>query len=359
MNGQPARRVALDVPSGLDATTGVAPGATFRADLTVTMAARKPGLVLGEGPAHAGRVRVVDIGTPRALLERCGDGVYRTTDRWFYAHLPRRAAHANKYSAGLVVALAGSPGLTGAPVMACLAAARAGAGYVVCAAPASVQSTLAAHFVEVATLALPETADGLDPEGARAAVAAKLDKAGALLVGPGLGRAPGTQQTIRDVLTGFAGPAVVDADALAAVTPDFVAAHARGRWVLTPHEGEFKRLAGDVSLEKRVDVVRQHARAWQCVLVLKGMPSLVGLPDGRVVVAAPHSPALATAGTGDILAGMTAGLLAAGADPAVAALCALHAGGRAAQRWSRRHAPAALQATDLLQIVPSVLHPAA
>lgn len=358
INEQEALRVALDLPSGLHAETGAVLGTAVRAHLTATMAARKPGLVLGEGPACAGEVVVVDIGVPPGLLAaqlEAHGGAYQTTDRWMRAHLPRRAADAHKYSAGLVVALAGSPGLTGAPVMASHAAARAGAGYVVCTCPESAQATLAAHFVEVATLPLPEGPAGLDPDGALPTMEEKLGKAQALLVGPGLGRESGTQETIRRVLTHFDGPAVIDADGLAALSPDFLAAHAAGRWVLTPHAGEFARLAGDVPLDDRVAVVRAHARQWNSVLVLKGMPSVVGLPDGRVVVAGAGSPALATAGTGDVLAGLVAGFMAQGAEPAVAALCALHAGGRAAERWTRSRAAASMRATDLLALIPRIL----
>ncbi len=358
MNHQDALRVALDVPSGLDARTGAVPGEAIHAHLTATMAARKPGLVLGQGKKHAGHVAVIDIGTPRALLVETLDahgGAYRSTDAWVRTHLPRRAAHAHKYSAGLVLALAGSPGLTGAPVMTCHAAARAGAGYVMCACPESIQPALAAHFTEVATLALPHGTIGLDPEGALEVLSEKLPKAGALLVGPGLGTGKGTQATVRRLLKTFDGPAVVDADGLGALTPDFLAEHARGRWVLTPHEGEFARLAGDVSLDDRVAVVRQHAMAWKSVLVLKGMPSLVGLPDGRVIVGGRAETALATAGTGDVLAGLVAGFLAQGLSPATAALCGLHVGSRAARRWSRRRHPNTMQATDLLSLIPATL----
>ncbi len=360
INAQDALRVALDIPTGIHADTGEVLGAALQADLTVTMAARKPGLVVGAGVTHAGKVVVVDIGTPPGLLRQMLEdhsGAYRTTDRWMRAHLPRRAPDANKYSAGLVLALAGSPGLTGAPVMASLAAARAGAGYVMCACPASIQSTLATHFVEVATLALPHDAHGLDAKGTLQVLAEKLPKAKALLVGPGLGRAPGTQRTVRDVLMAFDGPTVIDADGLAALTPDFIALHARQQWVLTPHAGEFERLAGHKPASDRIAAVRTYAQAWNCVLVLKGMPSVVGLPDGRVIVGGAGNAALATAGTGDVLAGMTAGFLAQGATPAAAALCALHAGGRAAERWSRTHGIATLQATDLLRFLSRLLIP--
>ena len=177
------------------------------------------------------------------------------------------------------------------------------------------------------------------------------------MVGPGLGRAESTGETVRALLLAFGGPAVVDADALAAVTPAFLAAHANGRWVLTPHAGELARLVGTdrLDLTDRIAVARELARRWNVVLVVKGLPSVVAEPSGRVAISAPHTPALATAGTGDVLAGLTGGFLAQGLTPFDAALLALHTGGRAARRYARRHAAASMQASDLLRLVPLVL----
>ena len=359
--GQPA--VALDVPTGLHSDTGALLGDAVRAERTYTMAALKPGLLIGDGPEVAGSVEVLEIGIPDVVLHAALDehgGAWRAGDAAVRAWLPRRAHDAYKYSVGLALVVAGSPGLTGAPTMSALAAARSGAGYVVCACAESLQPTLSTKLTEVTSVALPETSDGgIDPEGALEALAERLEKAQAVLVGPGLGRHPETQRFIRALLRRTSVPVVIDADGLNALAghTDEMAEHAAGRWVLTPHAGEFKRLAGgDVDLADRLAVVREHARRWRSVLVLKGMPSLVGCPDGTVYVNGTGGPALATAGTGDVLAGMCTGLLAQGMAPERAAVAALHLGGASADRYATRRAARTLLATDLLEELPLVLH---
>ena len=363
LNGQGPPTVALDVPTGLHSDTGAVLGDVVRAERTFTMAAPKAGLLLGEGPRVAGAVEVLEIGIPpfalRSALEAHG-GAWRATDTDVRAWLPRRAHDAYKYSVGLALAVSGSPGMTGAPTMSALAAARSGAGYVVCACAESLQPVLSAKLTEVTSIALPETSDGgIDAEKALEALAERLEKAQALLVGPGLGRHPETQRFIRALLRRTSVPTVIDADGLNALADhtDFMAEHAEGRWVLTPHAGEFKRLAGpDVDLEDRVRTVREHARRWNSVLILKGLPSLVGCPDGTVYVNRTGGPALATAGTGDVLAGMCTGLLAQGVAPARAAVAALHLGGAAADHYALRRAARTMLATDLLGELPLVLH---
>ena len=354
-------RVALDVPTGLDADTGVASDGAFSAHATLAFAAASPGLYLNDGPAHAGQVAVLGIGIPAPLLDAqiaAHGGAYRTRDGWARAVQPVRDAHAHKYSAGTVLVLAGSEAYTGAPRLAATAAARAGAGYVRLATAAPAAALVAPSLPDIPTTALPLHADGgLDPAHAHSLLQEALGRTNALVVGPGLGRAASTGEAVRALLLAFDGPAVVDADALAAVSPGFLATHAAGRWVLTPHAGELARLAGKdrLDLTDRVAVARDLARRWNVVLVVKGLPSVVAEPSGRVALSAPHTPALATAGTGDVLAGLTGGFLAQGLAPFDAALLALHTSGRAALRYARRHAAASMQASDLLRLVPLVL----
>jgi len=362
LNEQPSPVVALDVPTGLHSDRGVILGAAVRADLTVTMGALKVGLLINDGPAVAGRVEVVEIGIPRFVIDRVQARpgcAWLPTDAAVEAWLPERPRDAHKYSAGMALVVGGAAGMTGAPVMASVAAARVGAGYVTCACPRSIQPLLAAKMTEVTTLALPETPDGtLNPDGALDTLAPRLEKARALLVGPGQGRHADTQRFIRALLQQTDLPVVVDADALNALAddPDLIARHAAGRWILTPHAGEFRRLAGaEVDLSDRVGVVQEYARRWNCVLILKGLPSVVGTPDGAAFINATGNPALATAGTGDVLAGLCAGLLAQGLPPVPAAVAALHLGGAAADRYAAHHHPRTMIATDLLDQLPLVL----
>ncbi|MDX1419967.1 MAG: NAD(P)H-hydrate dehydratase [Rubricoccaceae bacterium] len=361
MNRQAAPVVALDVPSGLDADTGEAPDDTVRAALTVAMGALKAGLLLGDGPPHVGEVVVAEIGIPGTLLHALAPAV-RATDAWVAARLPRRAHDAHKYSAGRALCVVGSRAFTGAAVLATGAAYRAGAGAVVCCTPESARATVDAWRAEVMVEAQPETDEGTLSITAYDGIAARLANADAVLVGCGLGTTKETQRLVQALVRrlGPAGrPAVLDADGLnafAGATDKLTDRPDPAPLVLTPHLGEFRRLAGDdVDPTDRLALARDHAARWNAVLLLKGMPTVVGLPDGRVFVGPPGQPGLATAGTGDVLAGTLVGLLARGMDAAEAAVCALHLGAAAAEHLGSTHAAAALVAGDLVQALPRVL----
>lgn len=356
--------VALDIPTGLHSDTGRILGTAVHADVTVTMAAMKAGLLINEGVDCAGDVEVVEIGIPGFLIGRVmaydgKGGVYGSTDKAVSACIPRRGRQVHKYSVGLALVVGGSPGFTGAPVMASMAAARAGAGAVVCACQEQVQSLLAGKMTEVMTLALPESkGKGIDPQRAMDTIESRLKQARALLVGCGLGRNPDTAEFVRNLVVHAGIPLVIDADGLNALSGhmDLVEKHADGNWILTPHAGEFERLAGEkVDLTDRIGVARAYASRWNCVLVLKGMPSLIARPDGTVIVGAEYNAALATAGTGDVLAGLCTGLLAQGLDPFSAACLAVHLGGKAARRYASQRGLQSMMALDLLDELPFVL----
>jgi len=363
LNDHPGPVAALDIPTGLHSDTGQILGDAVRAERTVTMAAQKVGLVLGEGPACTGAVDVVEIGIPPFVIDDAEEShaacARATSDAAAAAWWPRRARDAYKYSAGTVLVVGGAPPFAGAPAMAAQAAARSGAGYVMCAAPAPVRPALAAKLTTVPVHGLPVADDGgLDPDAALDALASLLDTADALLVGPGLGRDASTEQFVRALLQQTALPTVIDADGLNALAADVdaLADHANGQWLLTPHAGEFRRLAGDMDLTLRVRTAQTHAMRWNSTVLLKGQPSLAAGPDGPVYVSAAPSPALATAGTGDVLAGQCAALLAQGVAPPEAAACALHLGGRAAQRYAERRDARTMVATDLIDALPRVAH---
>ena len=361
LNEREAPTVALDVPTGLHSDTGAVLGVAVRADRTMTMAAEKVGLRVGAGPDRAGTVEVVDIGIPPFVLDRAAEqpGCARqTTDAAVRAWWPERASDAYKYSVGTALVVGGAPQFTGAPVMAAKAAGRSGAGYVRCACPDPVQSTIAGALTTVPTLSLPTPdADGIAPDAALDALEDALDAADALLVGPGLGRAPRTAQFVRRLVRTVEGPLVLDADGLNALAGhiDDLADQRTAPWVLTPHAGEFRRLAGaNVELADRVRVAQEYAERWGAVCLLKGMPSVVAGPDGRTFLGGVATPALATAGTGDVLAGQCVGLIAQGVPPLAAAATALHVGGAAAERYGATHDSRSMVATDLLDMIPRV-----
>ena len=355
MTGQSAPIVALDLPSGLDATTGRAAEGTPSADLTVAFAAISTGLVTGEGPVKSGRVVRVEIGIPDSEI-RDRSTAWRASEAWAGAHLPRRAANAHKYSAGRALAIVGSRDFTGAAVLASTAAYRAGAGAVIACVPESAAETVDQHNVEVMVARQPETDDGTLSLDALDALLDQAASADAVIVGCGLGRSDETDALVRDLVARIEAPLVLDADGLGAFAGYTDLFRQRDTpLVLTPHLGEFRRLLDDDTYdpENRIEAVRELATRWGATVVFKGMPSIVGVPDGRVIIGPPGEPALATAGTGDTLAGCIGGLLAQGLAPADAAVCALHLGSVAARLWRVSHGDAGLIASDLVHLVPA------
>ena len=358
VNDRPAPTVAIDVPTGLHSDTGAVLGTAVQAASTVTMAAPKVGLLVGEGPAHAGTVHTVDIGIPPFVLAEAAQRpgcVRQTTDAAVRAWWPERPRDAYKYSVGTALVVGGAPRFTGAPRLAAQAAERNGAGYVTCACPDTVQPTIAGALATVPTLPLPTTEEGIDAPAALDRLAD--ERADAMLVGPGLGRAPGTESFVRELVRTTDRPLVLDADALNACAGhmDDLAAHADGDWILTPHEGEFRRLAGEADLSDRVRTVQAYAERWNVVLLLKGAPSIVAGPGGTTYVASTGTSALATAGTGDVLAGQCVGLLAQGLPPLAAAASALHLGGAAAARYAQEHDARSMVASDLVAELPRAI----
>ena len=359
-NRSRAISVAMDVPTGINADSGEVMGVAVKSDLTVTMGALKLGLLIGDGPDYSGKVDVVDIGIPDSVVsEVCAEEpVFAAEDDDVIRLLPRRPRRAHKYSAGLALVVAGSPGLAGAPVMSSTAAARMGAGAVVCASPESISESLAARLVEVMTLPLPTSGNGISVEGGLAAMAERLSQARALLVGPGLGRSDTTGDFVRSLLASSSLPTVVDADGLyhLAGHTDLVTTSDASPLVLTPHLGELRRLAPDgFDPSNPVETARTFARRWNCVLVFKGSPTVVGIPEGDVYIATTGNQALATAGSGDVLAGMIVGLLAQGLAPRDAAVCALHVGGRAVENLAARVNRDSIMAMDIVRELPATL----
>ncbi len=320
--------VAVDIPSGVDGLTGRvhAGGGALRAEVTVTFAAMKPGLLLADGPALAGDVRVADIGLGALVAEAAR--AWLVTDADVAELLPARPRDAHKWQSAVAV-VAGSPGMYGAPWSATTAAFRAGAGYVRLGIPGVDPGRAGLPPTEAVLRPLPEH-DWVD------AAVDGLDRCAALLVGPGLGHEgpTGAASAVGRLLGSSSLPAVVDADGLAALGDlagvAGVADGRSGEVVLTPHAGEYARLTGAPPGDDRVGAVRDAAAASRAVVLLKGSTTVVAHPDGRVLLAASGSSRLATAGTGDVLSGVVAALLARGLPALEAAALGAHVHGRAA-----------------------------
>jgi ADP-dependent NAD(P)H-hydrate dehydratase / NAD(P)H-hydrate epimerase len=351
----PGGVVAVDVPSGVDASTGVVAAGAVHAAVTVTFHAAKPGLWIMPGKEHAGEVQTIDIGIPRGAPLNARIGL---TSPAVGGQLPRRAAASTKFASGQALVAGGSRGLTGAPQMAAHAAMRAGAGYVIACVPASLQDVIAtAATPELMTRGLPER-DGALAGEAVASVLENLRPGGALALGPGLGRSDGAVAFARALARAAEAPLVLDADGLNAHAGRLgELAARRAPTVLTPHAGELGRLLELDSAQIERERLR-HARAAAeqagAVVVLKGDDTLIADAEGRVAVSRGGSPALATAGTGDVLTGVVAALLAQGLEAFTAAVAGvwLHAAaGREAAH--RQGAPEGVIASDVIEALPA------
>ena len=354
LNASSVPVVAVDIPSGVDGGTGAVEGAAVHADLTVTFGAPKPGLVLLPGAASAGVIEVEPIGFPSdlirgdLLLVEAGDVA---------AMLPHRAPDTHKRAAGFAVVVGGSRLMTGAPALSGAAAYRAGAGLVAVAVPEAVLPVIQGALREAVFVGLPET-DGGTAAGGSARLDEVLGQAGALAVGPGMTTDERTQGWVRELVRSSEVPVVLDADGLNAFAgrPDDLADR-KADLILTPHAGEFSRLAGvptsDVQVD-RVRHVRDLAARTSAAVLLKGSRTLVASPDGVVRINPTGGPSLATGGTGDVLTGMIAGLIARGCSPLDAGSAAAFVHGIAGRIAGDRRGDGAT-AVDVLEAVPDAM----
>lgn len=349
--------VAVDIPSGVDGLTGEVRGAAVQATTTVCFAALKPGLVLEPGASHAGVVEVVDIGIdirdqseiPLLVVDR--DDVA--------AWMPTREPDTHKWAVGGVFIVAGSEGMTGSAMLVSRGALRAGAGIVVCGLPGDAAAERASG-TEVITRSLSSTPSGALDEPAAKEVLADLDRFRVLVVGPGVGTDERTFRVIRALVAGARIPVVVDADGLNALAGHLDILRDRSMpTILTPHAGEYERLAGVPVGADRVAAARDLAERTGAVVLLKGSRTVVACPDGRTAINVTGGPGLATAGTGDVLAGVIGALVAQGLPAWEAAVAGAWMHGRAAAGRLLGAGPGAepgagLVAGDLVDALPSV-----
>jgi ADP-dependent NAD(P)H-hydrate dehydratase / NAD(P)H-hydrate epimerase len=344
--------VACDIASGVSASSGEIEGAAVQADITVSFHAAKLGQRIAPGKWHTGELRVVPIGIPPGPPVEPAGG---TISPSVLALAPHRGPRSTKFSSGQVAIAGGSRGLTGAVRMSSTAAIRAGAGYATVAVPADLSLVFELGEPEVMSVACPGGDGCLVPASAKA-VLGVFERAAAGVLGPGLGRDPGTVELVRSLVGRIEAPLVLDADGLNAVAGrlELLAGRAAPT-ILTPHAGELGRLLGRDSEEiaaHRLAAAREAAEATGAVLVLKGDDTIVS--DGvRVAVNAIAAPGLATAGSGDVLSGITAALLARGLEPFAAACAAVVAHARAGRDAARRVGAAeSVIATDVIDSIP-------
>jgi len=358
---QPGLRIiALDVPSGLNADTGAVDDTCVYADNTITLGFPKPGLFNFPGAERAGKITIADIGIPSYLAEQVT--VELVTEEWAKSVLPKRPLGANKSTFGRVLVAAGSINYIGAAYLACSGAIRVGAGLATLATATSLQHVLASKLTEVTYLPLPESRPGIISLEAARLIHQQLDQYNVLLLGCGLGQSQSAIRFIRSVLF-RSKPAlpslVLDADALntLAKIPNW--------WqkltddiILTPHPGEMARLTGasvDEVQSDRLGIAEKAAAEWHKTVVLKGAYTVIAAPDGRAGISPVANPGLASAGTGDVLTGVIAGLVAQGLSLFEAAVCGVYLHGKAGEMVKAELGDAGMLATDLLPRLPLVI----
>jgi NAD(P)H-hydrate epimerase len=346
--------VACDVPSGVNATTGEIAAHAVRADATATFHGSKIGLHVAPGTFSSGTVTTVDIGVPRGAPQPQHAGLITARVLDLVPHRPRDGS---KFKSGVVVIAAGSKGLTGAPTMVALAAQRTGAGYVQVAIPRSAEQALELRLLEAMPKGMPDE-DGMHTEAGADQVAAMAERAGAVVLGPGLGRGDGPQAFARKLAQATDRPLLIDADGLNAHIGALDWLAERGApTVLTPHAGELGRLLDVDSSEverRRLHHAREAASRSNAVVVLKGDDTIVAIPGGPTAISPGATPALATAGTGDVLAGIVGALLAKGLGPAEAAAAGVLAHARAGIEAARRIGGADhVVAGDVIDAIPA------
>jgi len=355
----PPKIIAVDLPTGVDADSGRADPLAVMADMTVTFGLAKVGLYTLPGSEYAGQVQVVDIGLPKDAVAAVPLDLINSA--WVKERLPKRPKASNKGAFGRVLVVAGSAHYVGAARLAAEACYRAGAGLVTIACPATVQAMLAPAIPEATWLPLDDDAGAISGRATGQIIDA-LASYDVLLIGPGVSQRRGVPDAVARVLAAVPASVrscVIDADALNALarTPQWQHRLATPA-ILTPHPGEMARLLGATVAEvqnDRLNIAMKAAADWRQIVVLKGAHTVIAAPDGRAAISPHANPLLATAGTGDVLAGAIAGLLAQGMAPFEAAACGVYLHGLAAEDLGEELGDRGMLASDLLPSLPRAM----
>ena len=358
--------LALDMPTGLDADTGEIDPACYAADVTVTLGFPKVGLLTLPGAGLAGDLEVAGIGTPpgmeQELAESLGLDLELLTPEWVARQLPPRPVDSHKGTFGHALVVAGSRNYAGAASLASQAAVRAGAGLVTMASPKGVYPIAAARAAEPIHLPLPEDDEGRIHPVAAGLISGSPARYSSILVGCGLGWSPGVGRFVEELLLGGIpgdAPVIVDADGLNNLSRlDEWWRRLESPAVVTPHPGEMATLTGQPIPDRQCDrlsQVREWSSRWGVVVVLKGAYTLIAEPGGTVWVSPFANAGLSTGGTGDVLSGVIAGLMAQGLEPAVAAACGVYLHGSAGEAAAAARGDAGMNASDLLELLPQAI----
>ncbi len=359
MNSQGKLKIAVDVPSGLSADSGVVPGSHFRADVTVTFGSPKVGLVTPPARNAVGELVVADISIPASVVAESSCEAYLLEHADITRALPKRPEDAHKGVFGHLLTACGSKGMGGAAALSSMGALRVGTGLVTASVPAGVSSAFEVGVREVMTISLKQTESGaISGESSDRFLQAAENKT-AVLIGPGLGQEPSTKSFVHRVAQEFNGPLVIDADGLNLIGRDSgIVAKRSAPTILTPHPGEMARLLGVSSADvqnDRLNCAKNYARDTGAVVVLKSAGTVIATPEGEAYINPTGNHGLASGGTGDVLAGMIAGFVAQGATAVNSAIAGVYIHGHLANVYAKTCDPRSLIAGDLLDLLPAVL----
>ncbi len=359
INAARAYKIAVDIPSGLSSDGFELIGPAVKADLTVTLGAPKIAHVLPPAEDYVGELVVADIGIPRRLLDDPRHKLEMAGTAGLLPVFARRKNDTHKGTYGHVLVISGSLGKTGAAVMAGKAALKTGAGLVTVATPASCLPIVARSMAELMTEPLEETPEKTIAAGAADRAAALANGKDVVLIGPGISTHPSTGDFLYKLLPRLRGPAVIDADGLnlLGLRPEMLARLPRPA-ILTPHPGEFARLTGLSTAEvlsRRLELAPSFASEHDVYLILKGYRTLTAAPDGRVFINRTGNPGMATGGSGDVLSGILASLLAQLKDPLLAAVAGVYVHGLSGDLAARELSEKALVAGDIIRFLPKAL----
>ena len=360
INRQQVPVLSVDIPSGVDGTTGVVVNVAVKASCTTTFGLVKTGLLCNQGQDHVGLLRTIDIGIPKNVSRTKLLRTFQVEQEDVRRILPRRPSTANKYSVGKVFILAGAKGYTGAAYLCAMAALRAGAGAVMLGIPKAVYTVVARRLAEAIVKPLPSTGEGTISRNALGEIKEKLSWADVAVLGPGLSTNAETQEVIAAILRKHSGKMVVDADALRCVADIGLSglSKLKGKYILTPHAGEYSRIIGVSAKEieaNRIELARTGSLEGKAAIVLKGGPTATGIPDGTVYLNSTGNPGMATVGSGDVLAGIIAALWAQGATQNAAAFAGVFLHGLAGDIARDIFGERSLIARDLIDQLPAAI----
>lgn len=354
INNASAFVISADIPSGVEADTGKILGHSVVADLTVTFTLPKPGLFVEPGCTRCGQIVIADIGIPEQYIRDIETDYFVVMGDDI--SLPKRRLDTHKGDYGRDLLIAGSVGYTGAPILAARAAVRSGAGLVFLGIPENIYGIAAEKCDETMPFPLPCDQNGIISSQAVDFILEKLKNADVCLLGPGLGRSPEIEKVVRHLIKNIKIPLILDADGINALSGHIdILDEATCPLILTPHEGEFQRLGGNLSDGDRLRAASDFANRYHCILVLKGHRTITAFPDKTAYVNTTGGPGMAKGGSGDVLSGIIASFVGQKFPIKDAVLAAVYFHGSAGDRCAETIGEYAMTASDIIHMLPNVL----